>query len=152
MTGLAPLTLASHYFGTLECDPCTVFHFPRGIPGFESERHFAPIEIPAQRPIVYLQSLDRPDLCLVTLPVQTVCSTYDLQLAPEDATLLGCPAHHTGEDFLTLAILHMDERRAATANLLAPLVINRHTRQAVQAIQFDSVWTCDHPLPDLAPC
>jgi flagellar assembly factor FliW len=48
---------------------------------------------------------------------------------------------------LCLAIISVDEKRAPVANLLAPLVINIKTRQAVQAIQAESSWTCEYPLP-----
>ncbi len=155
MTATATLTLVSDYFGAMECDPSTLFHFPRGLPGFECERHFAAIEIPSQWPLVYLQSMNRPDLCLMTIPPRTVRPDYQLQLAVEDKSVLGFAADFTpniAEDVLCLAILSIERGRDATANLLGPLVINLATREAVQAIQFDSDWTCDHPLPQAASC
>lgn len=143
------LTLRSDYFGTLECADSGLFHFANGIPGFECEHHFAPVEIPAQRPLVYLQSINRPDLCLITLPVRTVCPEFELDLQPEDAALLGFPlqtALRIGEDVLCLAIVSVDATREPVANLLAPLVVNLRTHEAVQAIQADSDWTCDHVI------
>ena len=43
--------------------------FPAGLPGFEAERGMLPVEIPAQKPLVYLQSLTNPEVCFVSLPV-----------------------------------------------------------------------------------
>ena len=149
------LTLHSDYFGTLEYADSGLFHFSNGIPGFECERHFAPVEIPAQRPLVYLQSINRPDLCLITLPVRTICPEFELDLQPEDIALLGFPpraALRIGEDVLCLAIVSVDASRDPVANLLAPLVVNVRTHEAVQAIQADSAWTCEHPLPGPGGC
>ncbi|MCU1263044.1 MAG: hypothetical protein JWO80_5929 [Bryobacterales bacterium] len=155
MKGFGTLTLVSNYFGAMECEDSGLFHFPRGIPGFECERHFAPVEVPGQRPLIYLQSINRPDLCLMTLPVHAICPEFELELLPEDGGLLGFPAGthpRIGQDVLCLAIITVDERRDPVANLLAPLVINLQTRDAVQAIQADSTWTCEHPLPRSRAC
>jgi flagellar assembly factor FliW len=147
--------LRSDYFGPLECADSGLFHFPNGIPGFECERDFAPIEIPAQRPLVYLQSINRPDLCLITLPVRTICPEFELHLQPEDVALLGFPPQSTvriGDDVLCLAIVSVDTSRDPVANLLAPLVVNLRTHEAVQAIQADSAWTFEYPIAGPSEC
>ena len=149
------LTLRSDYFGSLECADARLFHFPNGIPGFECERHFAPIEIPAQRPLVYLQSINRPELCLMTLPVRTICPEFELDLLPEDRAVLGLESAgpvRIGDDVMCLAIVSVDASRDPVANLLAPLVVNVRTREAVQAIQADSDWTCEYPVASHGKC
>jgi flagellar assembly factor FliW len=50
-------------------------------------------------------------------------------------------------DALILVIVTLGERPAdATANLLGPIVINRHTRQAVQAVLAGSGYDLRTPL------
>ena len=49
--------------------------FPEGLPGFERERRFLPLEMPDQHPLVFLQSAATPALCFVTLPVLAVSVT-----------------------------------------------------------------------------
>ncbi len=153
MDSAATLTLMSNYFGAMDCAESSLFHFPRGLPGFENERQFAAIEIPEQHPLVYLQSIHRPDLCLITLPAHVVCPEFQLELQPDDAHVLGfsdSELPQAGENVLCLAIISVDERRDPVANLLAPLVVNVKTRDAVQAVQEDSIWSCEHPLPEAA--
>ena len=155
MTAVCNVTLVSNYFGPLECAESSLFHFPNGIPGFQCERHFAAIEITSQRPLVYLQSINRPDLCLITLPVRTICPEFELDLAPEDAAVLGFPpglSPRIGKEILCLAIIAVDEHSETTANLLAPLVVNLSNREAVQSIQINSDWSCRHSLAQLTPC
>lgn len=150
-----PLLLESNYFGTLEYSPDSVFEFPAGLPGFETERGFAAIDIPGQRPILYLQSLSRPDLCLLTLPARSIARDYELHLAPEDLDALGF-AHDArpaiGRDVLCLAVTVVDQRGELAVNLLAPIVVNLLTRRAAQVVQEG--WSLYHPLAGagIGPC
>ncbi len=42
------------------------------MPGFEEQRRMIPVEIPSQRPLVYLQSLESDEICFVALPVYVI--------------------------------------------------------------------------------
>lgn len=89
----------------------------------------------------------------MTLPVRSVCPEFELDLQPEDIALLGfspSTVPRIGEDVLCLAIVSVDEDRDPVANLLAPLVINLRTNEAIQGIQAESSWTCDHPIAGAA--
>lgn len=140
----------TRHFGAIEYQPDAVCEFPAGLPGFEDEREFLPLELPRTRPIVFLQSLRRPELCFITLPVQTIEPAYRLLMSAEDLRLLGLPEDRQpelGREVLCLAIVAVAEGQAPTANLLAPVVINLANRRAVQAIQSDSGYSHRHPLP-----
>ena len=92
--------------------------------------------IPANEPLTYLQSLEVPDLCFITMPLLAVDPRYRLNVSKEDLNLLGLrPASQPriGEDTLCLTVLSMREE-GPTANLLAPIVVNLRNRRAVQAI------------------
>lgn len=139
----------TRHFGTIEFDRDAVCQFPAGLPGFEDEHEFVAIEQPHTRPIVFLQSLRRPDLCFITLPVQTIQSDYRLGISPEDLRLLELPEDRQpemGKQVLCLAIVAVAEGQPPTANLLAPVVINLENRRAVQAILSDSGYSHRHPL------
>src|SRR5258708_799343 len=83
--------ITSNYFGTFDTREREVVHFPGGIPGFEEQTHYAALSIPGQEPILYLQSLTRPELCLITLPARVFCPNYQLELNPEDREALALP-------------------------------------------------------------
>jgi flagellar assembly factor FliW len=137
------------HFGPLAIDESSAVEFPQGLPGFEECRRFAGLEHPAHAGLIFLQSLERPELCFLTLPVQAVRQDYALSLAAEDLELLGWPEDgqpRIGEDVAALAILAIEPDRPPTANLLAPLVLDIATRQAVQAIRPDARYSCQEPL------
>jgi flagellar assembly factor FliW len=145
-------TFSSRHFGPIEYENNAVFNFPAGLPGFEGERRFLAIEHPASKPIVFLQSLSRPELCFITLPVLVVKSDYQLAIASEDLRLLELSGDRQpviGAEVLALAIVSVAENKPPTANLLAPVVVNLKNRRAVQAIQEESEYSHQHPL--LAP-
>ncbi len=88
-------------------------HFPAGLPGFEQYRRMVPIEIPSQRPLVYLQSAERAGVCFLALPVLAVYPGFALHLSEDDLSLLEFDAAGSstrespslGTDVLCLALL-----------------------------------------------
>jgi flagellar assembly factor FliW len=138
------------HFGSLEYTEDRVLEFPHGIPAFESERRFLALERPETAPVIFLQSLSRSELVFMTLPVSLVEPGYRGAIPPEDLEALGLEAGRPpeeGREVLSLAIITVDENRSATANLMAPVVVNLSTRRAVQSVQPDSGYSPRHPLP-----
>jgi flagellar assembly factor FliW len=146
------------HFGRVAYEPRSILNFPVGLPGFEPERRFMLIEQPATHPIIFLQSLDSPDLCFITLPLLAVEPGYQLELSSEELELLGFAGSRQpeiGTDLLCLVIISVSEGQPPTVNLLAPIVASLHTRQAVQCIQAGERYSHRHPLPaepQEAPC
>lgn len=139
----------SKHFGIIEYEPENAIEFPVGLPGFEQETRFLPLDQPATKPLVFLQSLSRPDLCFITAPVRAIEPGYRLTVSPEDLRLLELPEDRQpeiGKEVLCLAIISVAEGRHPTVNLLAPLVVNLRTRRAVQAIAPESGYSHQHPL------
>src|ERR1700688_1622255 len=99
-----------------------------------------PLEIPAQRPLVFLQSLERPDLCFVSLPVRTVDPNYRLRLPEDDhLALLLDPDREPeiGVDVLCLVLL-LPEAGTMQVNLDAPIVVNLHNSRCIQSLRARS--------------
>jgi len=149
MVGTSPTLLFSAYFGTLNLEKAAILSFPQGLPGFENERQFAAIQIPGQHPLIYLQSVATPDLCLLTFPVGTIDSNYSLQVSAEDRDVLQLPLTNSPEqtdNLLALAIVAIDPDAGATANLAAPLVVNLHNHLALQSLQPNAALSYNFPL------
>jgi len=141
--------LSSRNFGPVEYQEESVFEFPAGLPGFEEERRFVPIEHAASRPIVFLQSLNRPSLCFITLPVLVVQRDFRLAISAEDLRTLELSEKRQptlGAEVLCLAVLSVAEGKLPTANLLAPVVVNLKTRRGLQTIQVDCSYSHQHPI------
>ena len=126
----------SRNFGAVEFAPDDEFVFPKGLPGFPSETAFLPVEIPEQLPLVYLQSLQTPELCFLALPVNCLVQDYRLSANAEDLAVVDLgPNAVRGPGMLCLAFLCVGEDGTATANLRAPIIVNLQNRRGVQAIQ-----------------
>ena len=135
-------------FGEISYELDLRLEFPAGLPGFEARRQFATLQFPDTKPLIFLQSLEDPDLCFLTFPVLAVDPQYQLAISEEDRRVAGLPQGRPlriGEDVICLTVLSLRES-GPTANLLAPIVINLHTRQAVQAVAADSPYSHQHVL------
>lgn len=135
------------YQGEIAYSDEAVLTFASGPFGFEAENRFVLIELPAARPIAFLQSLISSTLCFVTLPVHVVDSGYELKLTAEDLAVLELPAERQpriGEDVLCLALITVQKDRPTTANLLAPIVVNLRNRKALQVIVADGDYSHQH--------
>jgi flagellar assembly factor FliW len=147
--GWMPIIDTPH-FGRLEYTEDNVLEFPFGIPAFETETRFMALERPETAPVIFLQSLSRPELVFMTLPVSLVEPGYRSDVSAEDLEALGLVTDRQpeeGREVLTLAVITVDENRVATANLMAPVVVNVATRRALQTVQPDSGYSARHPLP-----
>jgi flagellar assembly factor FliW len=137
----AALTIHSPWLGDVESDPQCELLFPAGLPGFEDQRRMVPLEIPAQRPLVYLQSVERAEICFVALPVYVIDPEFQLLISDEDRSILDLPEGCDpviGADVLCLALL-MRSGRSVQANTNASIVINLHNRRGVQCVPADGL-------------
>ncbi len=137
-TAVRPVFQTSH-LGEIECEPECELFLPAGLPGFEAERRMMPLEIPAQRPLVYLQSLEHPEVCFVTLPVRTIDPQYQLRLSEDDrAALLLDPVRQPeiGADVLCLILL-LPASGTVQVNLDAPIVVNLHNSRCIQSFSTE---------------
>jgi flagellar assembly factor FliW len=135
-------------FGTINYQPDSELEFPRGLPGFDGRTRFVAVRYVESDPLVYLQSLEDPGLCFITMPVLAVDPRYRLKVNSEDLGeigLSGARQPKIGEDVFCLTVLSMREA-GPTANLLAPIVINLKTRRAVQAIAPEGGYSHQHEL------
>ncbi len=123
--------------------PPGVLRFPEGIPGFETLTEFVLLQDEELLPILFLTSLGEPKICLPVMPAQRISPGYRARIGPEDRKLLGLPDEpEAGGDVLCLAVLNLgDGSGPATANLLAPIVVNPETWIAKQIIQAESAYS-----------
>lgn len=140
----------TEYFGTISYREDSIFEFPAGLPAFVNEKRFVPIESPQHSPLLFLQSLVRPSLCFLVLPIQVVDRDYHLAVSRKDLVALDLSPDRQPElasEVAVLALLSIHDGFLATANLMAPIVVNLKTRRALQAIRQDSFYSHQHPIP-----
>ena len=131
--------------------------FPHGLPAFETEKRFRLTQSLERAPLLFLESETTPGLSFLLLPLAAIDPGYRLSLSAEDREIINAPIAHgkAGNDanLVCLAVLTAGEDSPPTANLLAPVVFNRASGRAVQAVRSDRVYSHKHPLlPQEAPC
>lgn len=145
----------SRQLGEIEVNPEEILDFPNGVPGFERQRRFVLVERAAFAPIVFLQCVDAPEVCFFTAPLAAIDPHYELAVTPEDLSVIGLddPRQLGNQDELIyLAVLAAAENRRWSANLLAPILIERKNRRGVQAVRVDSRYSHRHPIGPEASC
>jgi flagellar assembly factor FliW len=115
--------------------------FAAGIPGFPEAKRFTLVWWGDETsPFSILASLDEPGLEFLVVPPLAFFPLYTPEIDDDTVERLGI---ETADDVILLVIVTTgDDAAAATANLLAPIVVNRHTRQAAQAVLVEG----EHPL------
>lgn len=141
--------IATAHFGVIEYSAADVIQFPQGLPAFEDEIEFLAIEKSTTTPLIFLQSLRDVNLVFITVPTLAVDPAYRLAISPEDLAELELePARQpeVGREVASLAIVTMKGTEPATANLMAPVVINQSTRRARQVLQPWTGYSHQHRL------
>jgi flagellar assembly factor FliW len=107
--------------------------FATGLPGFPEAHRFVLVHLgDPDSPFSILRSLDQPDLEFVVAPPGMFFPDYEPEI---DDSLAGRLALRNADDALLLMIVTVaDPPSDSTANLLGPIVVNRHTRSAAQAV------------------
>lgn len=105
---------------------------PGGVAGFPSSETFALVELSSASPLFRLCSLDAPGLDFLVVPPAVFFPDYAPEIDDASAARLGLT---DAQDALLLLVLTVgDDAGSATANLMAPIVINARTRSAAQVV------------------
>jgi flagellar assembly factor FliW len=139
----------TRYFGSMSYQEESVFEFPDGLPAFQNEKRFVPIETPQHSPLIFLQSLAQRELCFLAFPILVVDRNYRLAVTREDLIALELDPDRQpalGSEVAVLALLSLQDEFSATANLMAPVVVNLKTRRARQAIRQDRAYSHQHAV------
>jgi flagellar assembly factor FliW len=126
-----------------------VLEMVRPMVGFPEQRRFALARLDHDGLLCDLRSLDDPELSFVVVPPHLFFDDY----APEvDDELVADLGVENVEDLLLLTVVTLGDAPAdATANLLAPVVVNHRTRRAAQVVLDDLDLPLRAPLTPARP-
>ncbi len=112
------------------------------MPGFPEHQRFALVQLDEAGVLCSLQSVEDPELRFLVVPPSAFFPDY----APviDDATVSTLGIESADDAIVLLVVNPGDDAGAATANLLAPVVVNLATRQGGQVV-------LDEDLPIRAP-
>ena len=133
-------------FGTLDISEKEIVRFPEGLYGFEKETEFTllPFNPNVESPMEWMQSLKSTHLAFVITDPYLYLPDYKLKLSEEDKKLVEL---EDDDLYLTRAIVTIPENYyEMTANLIAPLVINKEKSIAKQFVLTNMNYDTRHYL------
>ncbi|TYP75725.1 flagellar assembly protein FliW [Paenibacillus methanolicus] len=118
--------------------------FNQGLPGFEELRNFAILDLEIELPIKLLQSEEESSLSLLIGNPFHFYPEYEWDMPEHAQQELRI---EQPEDVEVWSVIILPANAAeATINLLAPIVMNKKTREAKQIILHNSAYSNRHPL------
>ncbi len=107
--------------------------FPDGLMGFPDARRFSLLAWGGEdSPFSLLHNLEDESLEFVVVPPLLFFPDYEPVIEEEAASRLGLTS--ADDAFMLVIVTVPDDPKAATANLLGPVIVNRHTRKAGQVV------------------
>lgn len=124
-------------------EPLPTIEFTSPIPGFPEHRRFVLVRATDEDPVYTLRSADDPALRFLVVPPAPFYPDYAPSVG--DQVIEQLASTSPAEDLLVLLVVTVGTRaQDATVNLLAPIVVDKSTRRAVQVV-------LDQDLPVRAP-
>jgi flagellar assembly factor FliW len=112
-----------------------VIEFVAPMPGFPHERRFVLVRLDSEGLLFALTSVDSPGLRFLVTPPAPFFPAYAPEIDDETLSLLGAAQDAGGDDLLLLLVVTAGESASeATANLMAPIVLDQRTRRAAQVV------------------
>ncbi|TFE03944.1 flagellar assembly protein FliW [Jeotgalibacillus salarius] len=129
------MKIETKYHGQIEIDENSIWHFEKGIPGFEDEKHFTLLSFKDNDIFFVLQSTLTPSLGFIISNPFSFFQEYEIKL---DEAVTHALELEKPEDSIVYVILTVREHFSdSTANLQAPLVFNLKNKKAKQIILQD---------------
>lgn len=138
------MKLQTARFGELEISDQEVYVFEDGIPGFSEEKKFILVEVDGHDPFSYFQSAATPELAFVIIDPFILDKRYEFDLA--DTAMNDIEFSGDQQILVRVIVSIRDSLKDATANMVAPLVLNTESRKGKQIILAHGEYSTKHPL------
>lgn len=136
--------IKTKFFGEIEISSEQLWHFPKGIPGFEAERKFALLPIEGNSMFQVLQSVNDIDIALIVANPYTIVEDYSFDIDDPTIELLDIKQEN---DIFILGVLSLkDPLETSTINLQAPIVFHTTKKTAKQMIINDNKFVVRHVI------
>lgn len=132
-------------FGTCTYTEAEILHFATGLPGFTHLRRFLALSLAGQERFVWLQSLDDATVALPLTDPFAIFADYTPKFPAAALESLGITSP---DDFVVLCVcIVTKDAEEMTCNLLAPVLINLHSRAGRQVTLEGSSYAVKMPIP-----
>lgn len=139
------MLIQTKYFGEREIEEDRTIHLPQGILGLEEYKNFAILEMPDSGRVLCLQNIDEPRIAFIVMNPWEFYPDYDILISDEELAVIGIAKV---EELAVFNILTIGDGTVVTTNLLAPIVVNLKTKEAMQIVLNEDKYTTKHVLPN----
>jgi flagellar assembly factor FliW len=138
------MRINSTRLGEVEVQPEDIIRFEHGLPGFPGEKEFAYLPYESDSPFVFLQSVKEVNLTFLLVEPFAFFKDYTFTLNDQFVQELGFTEDNP--PLITNIVTIRDSLGDATANLLAPVIINKRAHLAAQIVLEKTEYTTRHRL------
>lgn len=117
---------------------------PNGILGFPTDKRFCLVDLNDDTLILWMQSLDHPELVFPVLEPKIIRADYKVSLSGADHRELGLRSLSQAAVFSILTI--SGDITQMTANMKAPIVINLELQVAKQVVLQENEYNIKYPM------
>jgi len=138
------MKINTKFFGELEIEESGVVEFVKPILAFEDKKKYVLLDGMDDLVFTFLQSIEDPELCFLTVPPALIINEYDIELGDEIVKSLEL---ESPSDVLLYNIVSVPENvNDMTANLKAPIIINMKNKKAAQEVLTDDKYSVKHRI------
>ncbi|NLK71501.1 MAG: flagellar assembly protein FliW [Clostridiales bacterium] len=130
------------YYGEIEMEDDRIITFPKGILGLEEYKKYILFEMPDNPKLFLLQSMDEESICFLLIKPWDFFPDYETEISDEELSDIHV---NSMEQLAVFNIINIKEEVSkSTANLLAPIIINADTREALQIVLQEDKYKTKH--------
>jgi len=130
-------------FGTVEVDEKQKVKIPLGLFGFEDYTEYVLLDA-EHEPFFWLQSTDEKEIAFVIINPFLFRKDYEANVTNEELAEIGIKSADNALIFVIVTI--PQDGGNMTANLQGPIIINKESMTAMQAILSDPKWKTKHDI------
>jgi len=132
-------------FGKIEYGKTEIITMIRGILGFDEYIRFLIVNLKGQEPFKWLQSLENPDLAFLIIDPLYFKTDYIVEINPNDLVVLKAKKI---DDIAIFVLVSIPKNKPAlmSANLQAPIAVNKKEMKAAQLILGESGYATDQSI------
>ncbi|KXZ17277.1 flagellar assembly protein FliW [Bacillus nakamurai] len=136
------MIIQTKYHGEIRIDEGQIISFESGLPGFNDETQFVVLPLSKDSPFLALQSVKQEHIAFIVASPFIFFKGYEFDIDNATIELLNI---ENIEDVEVMAILTIEEPfENTTANLKAPIVVNKKEMKAKQIILHDASFETKH--------
>lgn len=144
------MMIQSTRLGEIDVQEDQILRFAKGLPGFDGEKAFVLLPYQEGSPFFILQSASDPDLAFVLIEPFSFFNDYEFEL--DDVVAKELTLNEQNQPGVYCIVTIPQNIADMTANLVAPIIVNCATRNAIQIVLEKSAYTTKHRLlPEQEP-